>query len=45
MATAQAISVSDELDYRPSYLAAAITGFAVFLLYLFTLAPTTAMWP
>ncbi len=33
-----------ELDYRPSYLAAAVAGTAVFLLYLLTLAPTTSMW-
>lgn len=33
-----------ELDYRPSYLAAAITGGVVFLLYAITLAPATAMW-
>ncbi|HET7586420.1 MAG TPA: DUF2723 domain-containing protein [Gemmatimonadaceae bacterium] len=31
-------------DYRPSYAAAAIVGAAVLLLYLVTLAPTTAMW-
>jgi len=33
-----------ELDYRPSYLAAAIASVLVFVLYLLTLAPTTAMW-
>src|SRR5690349_4365366 len=45
MATAQAISVhDDDLDYRPSYLAAGLTGLGVFLLYLLTLAPSTAMW-
>lgn len=33
-----------ELDYRPSYLAAAAAGVAVFVLYLITLAPTTSMW-
>ena len=33
-----------DLDYRPSYLAATIAGFAVFVLYLLTLAPSTAMW-
>jgi hypothetical protein len=32
------------LDYRPSYLAAAITAAAVLVLYLVTLAPSTAMW-
>jgi hypothetical protein len=29
---------------RPSYAAAALAGAAVFALYVFTLAPTTAMW-
>ena len=33
-----------ELDYRPSYLAAALTAALVFVLYLVTLAPSTAMW-
>lgn len=33
-----------ELDYRPSYLAAGIAALAVLLLYLVTLAPSTAMW-
>jgi hypothetical protein len=33
-----------ELDYRPSYLAAALTAVAVFILYCLTLAPSTAMW-
>ena len=33
-----------ELDYRPSYLAAAIAGGLTFLLYLVTLSPETAMW-
>jgi hypothetical protein len=33
-----------ELDYRPSYLAAGITSALVFLLYMLTLAPSTAMW-
>jgi hypothetical protein len=31
-------------DYRPSYLAATITSLVVFVLYLLTLAPSTAMW-
>jgi hypothetical protein len=31
-------------DYRPSYLAAGIASVVVFLLYLLTLAPSTAMW-
>ncbi len=33
-----------ELDYRPSYVAAGITATAILVLYLVTLAPTTAMW-
>jgi len=33
-----------ELDYRPSYLAAGVAATLVFLLYLLTLAPSTAMW-
>lgn len=33
-----------DLDYRPSYLAAAAAGALVFLLYLLTLGPSTAMW-
>lgn len=36
--------MSVELDYRPSYLAAAIAGGLTFLLYLVTLSPETAMW-
>ncbi|HUF27329.1 MAG TPA: DUF2723 domain-containing protein [Gemmatimonadaceae bacterium] len=35
---------SYELDYRPSYVAAALAAAVVFLLYLLTLAPSTAMW-
>ena len=31
-------------DYRPSYLAATVASAAVFVLYLLTLAPSTAMW-
>ena len=43
--TAPAISAgAADLDYRPSYLAAAIAGLAVFVLYVLTLAPTTSMW-
>ena len=34
----------EELDYRPSYRAAAIVSALVCLLYLITLAPSTAMW-
>ena len=37
-------ALSVEADYRPSYLAAAIAGVAIFGLYLFTLSPSTAMW-
>jgi hypothetical protein len=33
-----------ELDYRPSYLAAAIAALVTLVLYLVTLAPTTSMW-
>src|SRR5688500_19753371 len=33
-----------QLDYRPSYKAAAIASTLVFLLYLVTLSPSTAMW-
>src|SRR6476659_8605706 len=34
----------EELDYRPSYRVAAIATVVVFVLYLVTLAPSTAMW-
>src|ERR687896_2075288 len=37
-------SSSVALDYRPSYLAAAIAATLVFAMYLVTLAPSTAMW-
>src|ERR671922_899061 len=33
-----------DLDYRPSYLAAGVVTLLVLLLYLLTLAPSTAMW-
>src|SRR4051812_7152290 len=33
-----------ELDNRPSYLAGGIVSLAIFVLYLITLAPNTAMW-
>src|ERR1043165_5186744 len=33
-----------DFDYRPSYLAAGIVTLLVLLLYLITLAPSTAMW-
>src|SRR3954462_10113198 len=39
-----ATSTTLELDYRPSYRAALITSLAVLVLYLVTLAPSTAMW-
>ena len=43
--TATAVRTSNsDLDYRPSYLAAAIASTAVLLLYLITLGPSTAMW-
>ena len=35
---------STDLDYRPSYRAAAIAALAVFALYVLTLGPSTAMW-
>jgi hypothetical protein len=34
----------EDLDYRPSYRAAAIASGLIFVLYLLTLAPSTAMW-
>ena len=37
-------STPSDLDYRPSYLAAAIVSAVIFVLYLLTLAPSTAMW-
>src|SRR6185295_13854795 len=37
-------TASADLDYRPSYLAAGIASAVVFLLYVITLAPSTAMW-
>src|SRR5574342_1249030 len=33
-----------ELDYRPSYRAAAVASGLVLLLYIITLGPSTAMW-
>jgi hypothetical protein len=33
-----------ELDYRPSYLAALVATALVFVLYLITIGPSTAMW-
>jgi hypothetical protein len=35
---------SDEIGYKPSYIAAAIAAALVFILYLLTLAPSVAMW-
>ena len=37
-------TLSADLDYRPSYLAAGIASAIVLLLYVVTLAPSTAMW-
>ncbi|HXY29131.1 MAG TPA: DUF2723 domain-containing protein [Gemmatimonadaceae bacterium] len=37
-------SAAPATDSRPSYLAASLTSVAVFVLYLTTLAPSTAMW-
>ncbi len=36
--------IRTEPEYRPSYLAAAITAAAIFLLYIITLSPTVGMW-
>ena len=41
---APARSIDVELDYRPSYLVAGLVGLGVFLLYIITLSPSTAMW-
>src|SRR5512132_2627132 len=35
---------SQEIETPPSYLAAGLTTLGVFILYLITLAPSTAMW-
>jgi hypothetical protein len=35
---------AEDLDFRPSYRAAAVVAALVFVLYLITLAPSTAMW-
>lgn len=37
-------AIQTELDYRPSYRAAAIASGLVLLLYIITLGPSTAMW-
>src|SRR3954470_11466749 len=39
-----ATSTSSELDYRPSYKAAGVVTAVTLVLYLLTLAPSTAMW-
>jgi len=39
-----ATSTNTELDYRPSYRAALIVSLVALVLYLLTLAPSTAMW-
>ncbi len=39
-----ATSTSSELDYRPSYRAALAVSLVTLVLYLVTLAPSTAMW-
>src|SRR5215467_12269898 len=39
-----ATSTNTELDYRPSYRAALIVSLVALVLYLVTLAPSTAMW-
>ncbi len=39
-----ATSQITELDYRPSYRAALVVSLATLVLYLITLAPSTAMW-
>src|SRR5215207_436862 len=41
---AAALAHGAELDFRPSYVAAAVAATLVFVLYLVTLAPSTAMW-
>ena len=42
--TDMATSTTTELDYRPSYRAALAVTLATLVLYLVTLAPSTAMW-
>src|SRR5262245_45297639 len=37
-------TTTPELDYQPAYLAALIVSLCVLVLYLVTLAPSTAMW-
>ena len=43
-ARAEGREPSLDLDYRPSYLAAGIVTLIIFVLYIVTLAPSTAMW-
>jgi hypothetical protein len=38
------VTDSSEHDFRPSYLAATIVSLVMFLLYMVTLSPSTAMW-
>ena len=42
--SATTYSTSANVDYRPSYAAATIAAVLVFVLYLLTLSPSTAMW-
>jgi Protein O-mannosyl-transferase TMEM260-like len=44
LAIEMATSTTLELDYRPSYRAALLVSLATLVLYLVTLAPSTAMW-
>src|SRR3569833_3119362 len=39
-----ATSTPSELDYRPTYIAALAVMLVTLVLYLITLAPSTAMW-
>ena len=43
-ARAEGRDPSADFDYRPSYAAAGIVSLLIFVLYLVTLAPSTAMW-
>ena len=43
-ARAESRDPSADLDYRPSYIAAGVVTLLVFVLYVITLAPSTAMW-
>src|SRR5205807_2679934 len=44
LVTTAAAPTLEERDYRPSYRAAALASALIFVLYLATLAPSTAMW-